>query len=138
MKSKLSLLLGAAVLMSSPGAAGAAAEQAAGGAAIQQESAATQLVPLRKVFTDLGATVDWDKETFSAIIEWEDQDMSIIVDVQEKVALYNGKQFFFDEGAIDRKPGIVYVSAQFIESVAHGKLVETAGVFSIIKEEATQ
>ncbi len=135
MKSKLSLLLGAALLMSSVGTA-AAAEGQTSAEAIQQESAVSQLVPLRKVFEDLGATVEWDKETFSAIIEWDD--MSIIVDLMDKSALYGGKQFFFEGATIDKAASRIYVSTEFVETVAAGKLVDTAGTYTIVKEEAAK
>ncbi|WP_373229431.1 stalk domain-containing protein [Cohnella sp.] len=132
MKSKLSLLLGAAIVLSSVSTA-AAAEVKPGEASIQQVSSAVQLVPLRKVFTDFGATVDWDNETSSAIIEWDD--MSIIVDLMDKSALYGGKQFFFEGDTIKKAAGKINVSVEFIETVAQGKLVETAGVYTIVKEE---
>jgi hypothetical protein len=133
MKSKLSLLLGAALLMSSVSTV-AAAEGTSGAEAIQQESATLQLVPLRKVFEDLGATVEWDKETFSAIIEWND--VSIIVDFMDKSALYGGKQYFFEGETINKAAGRIFVSSEFVETVAAGKLVDTAGTYTIVTEVA--
>lgn len=136
MKSKLSLLLGAALLMSSVSTVAAAEGQSSNAEAIQQEITAAQLVPLRKVFEDLGATVEWDKETSSAIIEWDD--LSIIVDFMDKSALYGGKQFFFEGDTINKAAGRIFVSTAFVETVAAGKLVDTAGTYTIVKEEAAK
>lgn len=134
MKSKLSLLLGTAILASSVWASVAAAEVKPESASIQQVASAFPLVPLRQVFEDVGAVVEWDEETRSAIIDWEAQDISIIIDMTEKSALYGGKQFFFESADFDIVKGSIQLSVEFIEEVTMGKLVDSNGVYSISKE----
>lgn len=133
MKRKLSILLGTAVMLTSVSMSAAAAESDSPAVTAQQQSAAGNLVQARKVLNDLGAAIEWDHETKSAIIELED--LSIIIDAVEKSALYNGKQFFFEEGMLAFADGRLYVSAAFIETVFGGMLVEASGTYSIVKEK---
>lgn len=134
MKSKLSLLLGTAILASSVSASVASAEVNPDTPSIRQVASAFPLVPLRKVFEDVGAVVEWDEETQSAIVEWEAEDLNIIVDINEKSALYGGKQFFFESADFEVVNGRIQMSVEFIEEATMGKLVDSNGVYSISKE----
>jgi hypothetical protein len=90
------------------------------------------MIPLRQAFNHLGAYVEWDPETRTIIVEFYQKDLGILVDVAEKVALYNGKQYFFENDLqyIDNR---LHVEAAFIETLKGAKLEVRDGFYRLVE-----
>lgn len=141
MKKKISIFFGLALLLASVSTALATSTASAASAAETTMSdgivESTTMVPLRKVFEDLGAIIEWDHETKTIHIDFIEEDKNVLVDVAEKSALYIGSQIFFEDN-MKLVEGRIYVSADFIETVMGGQieLVQNKYKLVVVTEEA--
>ncbi|WP_028612506.1 copper amine oxidase N-terminal domain-containing protein [Paenibacillus harenae] len=138
MKKKIAILIGAVLLLSSVSTA-LAAPTVPTASAVETVMTdgiveSTAMVPLRKVFEDLGAIIEWDHESKTIHIDFPEEDKNVLVDVAEKSALYIGSQIFFEDN-MKLVEGRIYVSADFIETVMGGQIELVQNMYKLVVVE---
>lgn len=75
------------------------------------------LVPLRGVFENLGATVDWNKETRQAIVK--NEHIEVLLEAENQGVLFNGKIQFLDTHSTIKNDRLLVPLRFVAESLGH-------------------